>query len=49
MKPQYSMVIQWSAEDDCYVVYPRDFSDHFMQDECGCDGGNSRYGRLSKG
>ena len=31
MKPQYSMVIQWSAEDDCYVVYTPDFSDHFMQ------------------
>ncbi|MEL7352531.1 MAG: type II toxin-antitoxin system HicB family antitoxin [Cyanobacteria bacterium P01_A01_bin.116] len=31
MKPQYSMVIQWSADDDCYVVYTPDFSYRFMQ------------------
>lgn len=31
MKPQYSMVIQWSAEDNCYVVYTPDFSYRFMQ------------------
>ena len=31
MKPQYSMVIQWSSEDDCYVVYVPDFEPHFMQ------------------
>jgi antitoxin HicB len=31
MKPQYSMVIQWSAEDECYVVYVPDFERYFMQ------------------
>ena len=31
MKPQYSMVIQWSVEDGCYVVYAPDFSYRFMQ------------------
>ncbi|MEM8504864.1 MAG: type II toxin-antitoxin system HicB family antitoxin [Cyanobacteria bacterium P01_D01_bin.1] len=31
MKPQYSMVIQWSSEDDCYVVYVPDFEPYFMQ------------------
>lgn len=31
MKPQYSMLIQWSSEDNCYVVYTPDFTDRFMQ------------------
>lgn len=31
MKPQYSMVIQWSSEDECYVVYVPDFEAYFMQ------------------
>jgi antitoxin HicB len=31
MRLQYSMVIQWSAEDGCYVVYTPDFSARFMQ------------------
>ena len=31
MKPQYSMVIQWSSEDDCYVVYTPDFSYRYAQ------------------
>lgn len=31
MKPHYSMVIQWSSEDDCYVVYVPDFETYFRQ------------------
>ncbi len=31
MKPHYSMVIQWSSENDCYVVYMPDLEAHFMQ------------------
>ncbi len=31
MKPQYSMLIQWSPEDSCYVVYVPDFEAHFRQ------------------
>ena len=31
MKPQYSMVIQWSVEDNCYVVYTPDFSYRYAQ------------------
>lgn len=31
MKPPYSMVIQWSSEDDCYVVYVPDFEPYFAQ------------------
>lgn len=29
--PQYGMVIQWSPEDDCYVVCVPDFKTHFAQ------------------
>ena len=31
MKPQYSILIQWSPEDSCYVVYVPDFEAHFRQ------------------
>jgi antitoxin HicB len=31
MKPKYSIVIEWSEEDDCYVVYVPDFKNRFMQ------------------
>ncbi|NET39090.1 MAG: type II toxin-antitoxin system HicB family antitoxin [Cyanothece sp. SIO1E1] len=31
MNPQYSMVIQWSGEDNCYVVFLPDFGEYAMQ------------------
>jgi antitoxin HicB len=31
MNSQYSMVIQWSAKDSCYVVFLPDFADRVMQ------------------
>ena len=31
MKTQYSMLIQWSPEDSCYVVYVPDFEPYFRQ------------------
>ncbi|MGJ3253829.1 MAG: type II toxin-antitoxin system HicB family antitoxin [Elainellaceae cyanobacterium] len=31
MNPQYSMVIQWSDEDNCYVVFLPDFADRVEQ------------------
>ncbi|MBD2093171.1 type II toxin-antitoxin system HicB family antitoxin [Microcoleus sp. FACHB-1515] len=31
MNPQYSMVIQWSTEDGCYVVFLPDFGELVMQ------------------
>lgn len=31
MNPKYSIIIEWSEEDDCYVVYVPDFEARFMQ------------------
>lgn len=31
MNPRYSMLIQWSFEDRCYVVYTPDLSYRFTQ------------------
>ena len=31
MNSHYSMVIQWSALDDCYVVFLPDFAEMVMQ------------------
>ena len=31
MNPQYSMVIQWSGEDKCYMVFLPDFADRVLQ------------------
>lgn len=31
MNPQYSMVIQWSETDKCFVVYIPDFADRVAQ------------------